>query len=206
MLGVSPPLSVLTSFIKRIWHDFLIDRIIMFKNGVALVRFDYVETRDKVLIWVQLPDLDLKYWSASALSKLASLLGTPIMVHKNTKKKYRIQHHVPKHIYFENEHRILMQQEVLFEWEPVLCGKCKRYGHETTNCTKGSHWEWRPKVTSHPEPDGGMIRSQDEEWVIIPQHGNKPPVANEGVQTPTCNSFDVLAKNKWKNNLRKGNS
>jgi len=51
MLGASPPLLVLTSFIKRIWHDFLIDRIIiMFKNGVLLVRFDYVETRDKVLL------------------------------------------------------------------------------------------------------------------------------------------------------------
>ena len=92
----------------------LIDKIVMLKNGVVLVRFDSKETRDRVLqqgcyqfdkkpfivkpwhkdfqkkriealpIWVQLPDLDLKYWSSTALSKFASLLGTPIMADKNT--------------------------------------------------------------------------------------------------------------------------
>ena len=81
--------------------------------GAVLVRFDSMETRDKVLqqgcyqfdkksfilkpwhkdfqkektefvpVWVQLPELDLKYWSPTALGKLASLLGTPIMADKN---------------------------------------------------------------------------------------------------------------------------
>jgi len=79
----------------------------------VLVRFDSVEKRDKVLlhgcyqfdkkpfivkpwhkdfqkekiefvpVWVQLPELDLKYWSPTGQNKLASLLGTPIMADKN---------------------------------------------------------------------------------------------------------------------------
>ena len=43
-------------------------------------------------MWVQLPDLDLKDWSASSLSKLASLLGTPIMVDKNTEEKSTVRY------------------------------------------------------------------------------------------------------------------
>ena len=49
VLGASPPLSVVTGFIKRIWNGMAIDRIIMLKNGVILVRFDSIEMRDRVL-------------------------------------------------------------------------------------------------------------------------------------------------------------
>lgn len=101
-------------------------------------------------MWVQLPELDLKYWSPTALSKLASLLRTPIMADKNTQEKNKVQfariliemeikEHVPERIYFENEHKVLMQQDVVYEWKPVVCGKCKGYGHETDHCKKGTH-------------------------------------------------------------------
>ena len=50
----------------------------------------------------------------------------------------KIQEQVPKHFYFENEKGILMQQEVVYEWEPVLCGKYKGYGRETNQCKKGT--------------------------------------------------------------------
>ena len=116
---------------------------------------------EQVPVWVQLPDLELKYWSAIALSTLTSLLGTPIMADKNTQEKnkvhyarvlieVKIQEQVPKQIYLENENGILMQQEVVFEWEPVKCGKCKGFGHETSNYRKGVHWEWRPKTNPPP--------------------------------------------------------
>ena len=77
---------------------------------------------EQVPVWVQLPDLELKYGSATILSKL----GTLIMADKNTQEKIKVHHarvlvevkiqeQVPKHIYFENENGILMQQEVVFE-------------------------------------------------------------------------------------------
>jgi len=72
------------------------------------------------------------------------------MVDKNTQEKNKVQlarilieieikEHVPEHIYFENEHGVLMQQDVIYEWKPVVCGKCKGYGHETGGCKKGAH-------------------------------------------------------------------
>ncbi|KAJ8435323.1 hypothetical protein Cgig2_022924 [Carnegiea gigantea] len=50
VLGAFPPFSVLTSFVKCIRHDLLIDKIVVLRKGVVLVRFDYVEMHDKVLL------------------------------------------------------------------------------------------------------------------------------------------------------------
>ncbi|WMV47060.1 hypothetical protein MTR67_040445 [Solanum verrucosum] len=40
-----------------------------------------------VPIWIKLPSLDFKYWSLKGLSKIGSLVGKPLMVDRNTKKK-----------------------------------------------------------------------------------------------------------------------
>lgn len=144
MLGASPPFGVLIGFIRRIWTEYKIDKIVTLKNGIILVKFDSIETRDEVLqrgfyhfdkkpfivkpwyegiqkekvdripVWVQFPELDLRYWGLTALNKLVSLLGMPIMVDKNTVEKNMVYYarvliempimeKLPKHIYFEDE-------------------------------------------------------------------------------------------------------
>ncbi|VFQ72447.1 unnamed protein product [Cuscuta campestris] len=76
-------------------------------------KVDITELKD-IPIWIQLPDLDIKYWSLTGLSKLGSLIGKPIKRDKATatRMKYayaRIQVEVgvyqefPKTITFINE-------------------------------------------------------------------------------------------------------
>ncbi|VFQ91043.1 unnamed protein product [Cuscuta campestris] len=43
-------------------------------------------------IWVQLPDLELKYWSLSGLSKIGSLLGKPIRTDNATATKTKMEY------------------------------------------------------------------------------------------------------------------
>jgi len=43
-----------------------------------------IEKVDKVLVRMRFLELALKYWSHTSLSKLASLLGVPIMADKST--------------------------------------------------------------------------------------------------------------------------
>jgi len=38
-------------------------------------------------IWVQFPELDIKYWGLESLSKLGSMLGVPIKTDRVTKGK-----------------------------------------------------------------------------------------------------------------------
>ncbi|KAM3304324.1 hypothetical protein P3S67_015356 [Capsicum chacoense] len=40
-----------------------------------------------VPIWVKLPGLEFKYWSAKSLSKIDNLIGKPLMVDKNTEQQ-----------------------------------------------------------------------------------------------------------------------
>ncbi|KAJ8437767.1 hypothetical protein Cgig2_024071 [Carnegiea gigantea] len=49
VLGASPLLSVLNGFIKRIWAEVSIEKIVRLRNGIVLVRFDSEQTRDEVI-------------------------------------------------------------------------------------------------------------------------------------------------------------
>ena len=148
--GASPHFGVLTGFIRRIWAEYKIEKIVTLKNSVVLLEFDSMETRDTVMqrgfyhfdkklliakpwhegmqkekveqvpVWVQFSELNLKYWSLSALSKLTSIFGIPIMADKNTVEKNMghyarvliempIVDKLPTHIHFEDEAGIIQQ-------------------------------------------------------------------------------------------------
>ena len=167
------------------------------------MRFDSIETRDAVMqrgfyhfdkkpfivkpgyegiqkkrvehvpVWVQFPKLDLRYWSLTALSKLASLLGMPIMANKNTVEKNMVPYarvliemptmdSLPKHILFEDETSLIQQQEIIFEWRPMQCAKCKNYGHETEHCKKQEGiMIWRPKQTQKVQEPTNQNQSSE---------------------------------------------
>ena len=48
-LGASPPYRVLIGFIRRIWAEYKIEKIVTLKNGIILVKFDSIVTRDAVM-------------------------------------------------------------------------------------------------------------------------------------------------------------
>lgn len=49
------------------------------------------EKIESLAIWIQLPDLDLKYWGPSSLSKICNTLGIPLKTDKFTKDKAMIR-------------------------------------------------------------------------------------------------------------------
>jgi len=42
ILGASPPFGVLSGFVKRSWVDFKCEKIVMMKNDILLVKFDFM--------------------------------------------------------------------------------------------------------------------------------------------------------------------
>ncbi|KAI4299941.1 hypothetical protein L6164_033361 [Bauhinia variegata] len=96
---------------------------------------------------MRLPTLDKRYWGAKALSKIASLIGTPIMIDQLTLRKERIAFarvlvemeiggRKPEKVVFENECGQVIEQIVKYEWQPVKCNSCSNYDHESSNCKK----------------------------------------------------------------------
>jgi len=82
-------------------------------------------------LWVQFPDLDVKYWGADSLSKIGSLLGIPIKTDRCTKERSMIRYArvlndvpldstFPEFIEFFNDNELLIRQQVVYEWKPEM--------------------------------------------------------------------------------------
>lgn len=108
ILGANPPYAVVNGFLRRIWKDRSIDKVMKMDTSLFLVRFKTVADQNLVLqkecvpfddkpmivskwtedfevdrapvvsVWVRFPKLPLKFWSSAVLSKLASQLGHPV--------------------------------------------------------------------------------------------------------------------------------
>ncbi|VFQ86461.1 unnamed protein product [Cuscuta campestris] len=129
------------------------------------VKVDILGRKD-IPIWIQLPDLDMKYWGLSALSKIGSSIGQPIRrdgatAARNRWSYARIQIEVqvnqsfPDQIHFINEEGRIITQSIVYEWAPTLCSHCGRIGHVADKCRKKKTVAgqpprlkpiWRPKL------------------------------------------------------------
>uniref|UniRef100_A0A803PQY4 Reverse transcriptase domain-containing protein n=1 Tax=Cannabis sativa TaxID=3483 RepID=A0A803PQY4_CANSA len=112
-------------------------------------------------IWIQLEDLELKYWGQKSLFKIVGQLGKPIMVDEVTRERDKLlfprilievsmEQEFPSLIYFENEFGIDVSVVVNYEWKPILCKHCKGMGHNSDDCrkkeAKKQEWVgWKPK-------------------------------------------------------------
>lgn len=69
------------------------------------------------------------------------------MVDRNTEKKIglnfarllvevEVDTTLPDDVFFKNEKGILIEQKIQYDWKPVICKYCKKYGDAETKCRK----------------------------------------------------------------------
>ncbi|XP_009804027.1 uncharacterized protein [Nicotiana sylvestris] len=129
------------------------DRVQMFDRKSVIVKpwQPEIEMKKEIMenipVWIRLPGLNVKYWGKQALEKIAGLVGNPLKAYKATTMKERmtfarvlvevpINKVFPDTIMFDNEHGHIVEQDVKFEWKPILCTKYKYFGHELKECRK----------------------------------------------------------------------
>lgn len=108
VVGANPPAHVMEGFVRRIWKNHKLDKVVMVKKGMFLVRFHTMDMRDKVLTghfffdgkplimkpWSVDMDmekeeirsvpiwiqlkLNIKYWGEKALFKIVNQIGKPV--------------------------------------------------------------------------------------------------------------------------------
>jgi len=123
----------------------------------------HTESLKIMLLWVQLYDLDLKYWGLGSLSKIASILGIPLKIDKYIKEKSTLRYAriliemnvegpFPEFVEFFNKNDVLVRQTVKYKWLPTKCAHYNMFGHTEDQCRKknGIHKEWRR--VQHDQP------------------------------------------------------
>ncbi|KAJ8426160.1 hypothetical protein Cgig2_032642 [Carnegiea gigantea] len=170
VLEANPPLG---GFIRRIWNQYGIDKVVAAWKGLYLVRFHSLEDKEAVLqkgiyyfdgkpfiinAWNEELELDessinsLPIWS---LSKLGSLLGIPLKADRHTKDKTFLNYAramiditldglFPDFVEYVNDKGIVTRQTVRYEWKPLKCSYCNMYRHIDVDCKKKEpRKEWR---------------------------------------------------------------
>ena len=122
IIGANPPIHVMEGFIRRIWKKFNVDKVVLVKKGIYLVRFLTMDMRDKVtsghFFFESKPmvvkpwsvDMDMekeeiksvpiwiqlslnfKYWGEKSLFKIVSQLGKPIKRDAATVSRDKLQY------------------------------------------------------------------------------------------------------------------
>lgn len=150
-------------------------RPIIIKDWVADFCFE-----NEVLkaLWVRLPKLPLNCWSGDFLSRIGSVLGTPICADECTSNQQRISYarllieiditkpYVYK-VQIEGENGKMVEKQVYYEWVPMFCQKCHVVGTVGYICKE-------KKVTMQPGQQQKQWQPKDK--------GKEPVVAAEPVQ------------------------
>jgi len=143
-----------------------------------------------VPVWVQLPGLPLDCWNERALSKIMSRVGKPISTDKMTRTKERlsfarvlVEVDASKELVTGVDLRLptgeVYNQQVVFEFYPKYCKKCKIFGHVDGDCKKESEggklsgYVPNRKVQS-AGVKGGASSNIAEDQPAVP--GSDPPV------------------------------
>ncbi|XP_070024779.1 uncharacterized protein [Nicotiana sylvestris] len=144
-----------------------------------------------VPIWIRLPGSDFKYWSPKGLSKIGSLVGKPLMIDNNTKKKtglnfsrvlieVEMEAQLPNKVWFKNEKGALIEQKVIYDWKPGLCKFWEKEA-ETKNAKAQ-----QAATTSNLASKTRKQQQQSEENVKSPKqmNGKIKSKINDGWITP----------------------
>ncbi|XP_077223018.1 uncharacterized protein LOC143856635 [Tasmannia lanceolata] len=99
-----------------------------------------------VPIWMRFPELNLSFWSAHCLSKIASKIGHPLYMDVQTTEASWLSYalvciEVEAGIDLPNQIDIrtylgVTHQKVEYEWRPSSCKECKSFSHASSSCLK----------------------------------------------------------------------
>ncbi|XP_060217285.1 uncharacterized protein LOC132644699 [Lycium barbarum] len=92
-------------------------------------------------IWVRYPHLPLNCWEPATLSKFASRLGIPLYAYECTTRQNKVTYatvliemnvtqDLPSEIEVVDPNGRVFKQDVEYDWKPIFCKTCLRYGHE----------------------------------------------------------------------------
>jgi len=146
----------------------------------------------------------LNCWGEDSLSRIGSILGVPLYADECTTHQYRISFarlliemdvtkELPKEVQIEDVHGKVFKQQVMYDWTPPFCGKCKMVGHDCS-----SSWQPQPRSVRP-----AIQKKTVQKWVPkVQQNDTRPPIVTV-VATPNQPISQVTDKDGWQVVARK---
>lgn len=128
-------------------------------------------------IWIRLPNLPLDFWTEEGISRIASVLGTPIRLDKFTEGIIKIafarvlieidsNFTFPIKIPILNDKDEIIWQAVNYEWKPSICPNCRSFGHAEIHCQFTKVWLPKENCTTVNKDTEMAIDSYENENVL----------------------------------------
>ncbi|GAV92664.1 DUF4283 domain-containing protein [Cephalotus follicularis] len=141
----------------------------------------------KVPVWVKLMNIPMEYWTVQGLSRLASVLGTPLHMVPATEGKQLISfaricvemkadQQFPDVIKTRRSDGTLVEVKVEYSWKPPVCDRCKVFDHSTKGCPH--------KQVINVEAQGKRIALDPEGWVEVKGKGKEKLAVEEAPKAP----------------------
>ncbi|CAI9112538.1 OLC1v1012999C1 [Oldenlandia corymbosa var. corymbosa] len=151
-----------------------------------------------VPVWIAFEGLPLHRFNAEYLSKLASIVGTPLKIDVPTLNLSRpsiarvcievnLLHELPQRVLVGTE-EYSYYQDITDKNLPEYCSECKKVGHGIKDCRRG-----KPKVQPIPAPKAPMkVPEKMKAQHLVPQTNWKPKTqANDKRDTQVKSSSDA---------------
>ncbi|KAL2896364.1 Exodeoxyribonuclease 7 small subunit [Bienertia sinuspersici] len=136
-------------FFRRIWKEYGVDKVITIDRGTFLIRFNTMEHRDKILsmgrVFFDYKPVVLKPWHIDMDLNKENIQRIPIWVDAMTANRDKLQYArcmievmidqaFPDIVRFKNEKNEIVNVDINYEWKPEGCRKCRKLGHDETQC------------------------------------------------------------------------
>ncbi|KAK1326701.1 hypothetical protein QJS10_CPA01g02458 [Acorus calamus] len=164
-----------------------------------------MERLETIPIWIRFPQLHLHLWGKRMLSKLASVVGTPLYMDSSTATRSRIEFAricveisasstLPDSIHLK-EDGILREVNVEYEWKPSPCKSCNTFGHSSMQCAlSGQQISSSAAGVQHLKPTAPTKGKTQGEWIPVKQPGNKLVTPSNCIPSAVSqgNPFSIL--------------
>lgn len=152
-------------------HVFISSQLFLVRPWHELIEHELADLKS-VDMWVNLRKVPLHMWNAASLSKIASLIGKPIMMDHLTMTKawmsfarvlveveVNCAYHVALPVYYKGNHVVDVEAE--YSWKPQVCFECESFGHSVSKCPKA-----KVKAVQEQVEQIKPVNGEKQTWMV----------------------------------------
>lgn len=159
----------------------------------------------QIPMWVKLFHVPMEYWDFEGLSRIASLIGTPLFIDNLTSSGTRIsfarvcvevnvESTLPQSFFVKCEEEVV-EIRVKYQGLPAKCEHCKVFGHKESENEKDEGWqivkEKSKRKMGEPEGNGSASAPSQQDSPILQESREQPILSSHSAPITAQPQLDL---------------